>query len=62
MSNDTRLGVENKLNCCGLLNNQSKEQFNEDVTLCNAVRETHQFALCAQPLRPFSGCGSLHVV
>ncbi|XP_029535361.1 tetraspanin-31-like [Oncorhynchus nerka] len=37
MSNDTRLGVENKLNCCGLLNNnQSKEQFNEDVTLCNA--------------------------
>uniref|UniRef100_A0A8C7V3C0 Tetraspanin 31 n=1 Tax=Oncorhynchus mykiss TaxID=8022 RepID=A0A8C7V3C0_ONCMY len=37
MSNDTRLGVENKLNCCGLLNNnQSKEQFNEDVKLCNA--------------------------
>lgn len=37
MSNDTRLGVENKLNCCGLLNNtQSKEQFNEDGKLCNA--------------------------
>ncbi|XP_071191945.1 tetraspanin-31-like isoform X1 [Salvelinus alpinus] len=37
MSNDTRLGVESKLNCCGLLNNnQSKEQFNEDVKLCNA--------------------------
>ncbi|XP_045561371.1 tetraspanin-31 isoform X3 [Salmo salar] len=37
MSNDTRLGVENKLNCCGLLNNnQSKEQFIEDVELCNA--------------------------
>ncbi|KAK6321253.1 tetraspanin-31 [Coregonus clupeaformis] len=37
MSNETRVGVENKLSCCGLLNTtQSQEQFNEDVKLCQA--------------------------
>ncbi|XP_062322974.1 tetraspanin-31-like isoform X1 [Osmerus eperlanus] len=37
MSKDTRLDLETKLNCCGLLNTTAnQEQFTMDVQLCNA--------------------------
>ncbi|XP_010879493.1 tetraspanin-31 [Esox lucius] len=37
MSNETRVGVEMSLDCCGLVNTtQSSEQFKQDIDLCPA--------------------------
>ncbi|XP_063283856.1 tetraspanin-31 [Pelobates fuscus] len=52
MGNDTRMDLENSLNCCGLLNTtESRMQFNTDYSMCKAeCIKQHKCVTCGDKM------------